>query len=75
MTRPSAAEALRQAETARGEIRAHEELCALRYEGIERAIAALTRKQDSAVAWTIATLVTLLGGAVGMIFALMTGHR
>jgi hypothetical protein len=74
MSRPTAAEALRQAETARAEIRAHEDLCAVRYEGIEKAIAALTRKQDSAVAWTIATLVTLLGGAVGMIFALMT-HR
>ena len=42
---------------------------------IEKAIAALVRKQDSAVAWTIATLVTLLGGAIGMIFALMTQHR
>ncbi len=74
MSRPTVAEALREAETARAEIRAHEDLCAVRYEGIEKAIAALTRKQDSAVAWTIATLVTLLGGAVGMIFALMT-HR
>jgi len=42
---------------------------------IERAIIGLTRKQDSAVAWTIATLVTLLGGAIGMIFALVTQHR
>jgi len=74
MSRPTVAEALREAETARAEIRAHEDLCAVRYEGIEKAIAALTRKQDSAVAWTIATLVSLLGGAVGMIFALMT-HR
>ncbi len=42
---------------------------------IEKAITALVRKQDSAVAWTIATLVTLLGGAIGMVFALMTQHR
>jgi len=74
MSRPTIAEALREAETARAEIRAHEEVCAVRYEGIAQAITALTRKQDSAVAWTIATLVTLLGGAVGMIFALVT-HR
>lgn len=74
MSRPTTGQALREAETARAEIRAHEELCALRYQGIEQAIAALVRKQDSAVAWTIATLVTLLGGAIGMIFALMS-HR
>ena len=42
---------------------------------IEKAIAALTRKQDSAVAWTIATLVTLLGGAIGMVFTLVLSHR
>ena len=75
MSRTTAAEAMKEAETARGEIRAHEELCALRYEGIEKAITALTRKQDSAVAWTIATLVTLLGGAIGMIFTLVTRHN
>jgi len=66
---------MKEAETARAEIRAHEDLCAVRYEGIARAIVGLTRKQDSAVAWTIATLVTLLGGAIGMIFALVTQHR
>ncbi len=75
MSRPTAGQALKEAETARAEIRAHEELCVLRYEGIEKAIVVLVRKQDSAVAWTIATLVTLLGGAIGMIFALMTQHR
>ncbi len=75
MSRPTVVAALHEAETARAEIRAHEDLCAVRYEGIEKAIAALTRKQDSAVAWTIATLVSLLGGAVGMIFALMALHR
>ncbi len=75
MSRTTVAEAMKEAETARAEIRAHEDLCAVRYEGIERAILSLTRKQDSAVAWTIATLVTLLGGAIGMIFALMTQHR
>jgi len=75
MSRTTAADALKEAETARAEIRAHEELCALRYEGIEKAITALTRKQDSAVAWTIATLFTLLSGAVGMIFALVTHGR
>lgn len=75
MSRTTAADAMKEAETARAEIRAHEDLCAVRYEGIEKAIAALTRKQDSAVAWTIATLVTLLGGAVGMIFTLVTHGR
>lgn len=75
MSRTTAAEAMKEAETARAEIRAHEELCALRYEGIEKAITTLTRKQDSAVAWTIATLFTLLSGAVGMIFALVTHGR
>jgi hypothetical protein len=75
MSRPTAAAALKEAETARTEIRAHEDLCAVRYEGIEKAIAALTRKQDSAVAWTIATLVTLLGGAIGMVFTLVLSHR
>ncbi len=75
MSRTTAADAMKEAETARAEIRAHEDLCAVRYEGIEKAIATLTRKQDSAVAWTIATLVTLLGGAVGMIFALATHVR
>ena len=57
-----------------------QEALAAAYEGmggidaltLEKAIAALTRKQDSAVAWTIATLVTMLGGAIGMIFALVT---
>ena len=68
--RVTAGEAMKEAEMARTEIRAHEELCALRYRGIETAITALTRKQDAAVAWTIATLVSLLGGAIGMIFAL-----
>jgi hypothetical protein len=75
MSRTTAADAMKEAETARAEIRAHEELCALRYEGIEKAITALTRKQDSAVAWTIATLVTLLSGAVGTIFALVVHGR
>ncbi len=75
MSRATAAEAMKEAETARAEIRAHEELCALRYRNIEQAITMLTRKQDSAVAWTIATLVTLLGGAIGMVFALLTQHR
>ena len=75
MSRTTAADAIKEAETARAEIRAHEDLCAIRYEGIEKAITALTRKQDSAVAWTIATLVTLLGGAIGMIFALVTHGR
>jgi len=75
MSRTTAADAMKEAETARAEIRAHEDLCAIRYEGIEKAITALTRKQDSAVAWTIATLVTLLGGAIGMIFALVTHGR
>ncbi len=72
MSRTTANEAMKEAETARAEIRAHEELCALRYQNIEKAVAALTRKQDAAVAWTVATLVTLLGGAIGMVFALMT---
>jgi len=75
MSRTTAADAMKEAETARAEIRAHEDLCAVRYEGIEKALSSLTRKQDSAVAWTIATLVTLLGGAVGMIFALVTHGR
>jgi hypothetical protein len=75
MTRTTAAEAMKEAEAAKAEIRAHEDLCALRYQGIEKAIAMLTRKQDSAVAWTIATLFTLLSGAVGLIFALLTHGR
>jgi hypothetical protein len=63
---------MKEAESAKAEIKAHEDVCAVRYEGIEKAISGLTRKQDAATAWTIATLVTCLGGAIGMIFVLMT---
>jgi len=68
--RITAVEAMKAAETAQAEVRAHEALCAVRYAGIQNAIDRLTKKQDAAVAWTIATLVSLLGGAIGMIFAL-----
>ncbi len=75
MPRPSIAEAMKIAETARAEVSAHERECSIRYGGIKDAIDALTKKQEQAVSWTIATLVAMVGGALGMIFILVTGHH
>jgi hypothetical protein len=52
----------------------HERECTIRYEAIQKAVEALTKKQDQATAWIIATLVTALGGALGMLFVLITHH-
>lgn len=79
MTRPTVADALREAERAHDALKSHEDICAERYKGIETAQAGMQRtldhlvkKQEGALFWTIATLVTMLGGAVSMIFTLMT---
>ena len=65
--RPSAAEALAEARLARQEIDKHEDICAIRYAGIEAAITTTNdsiKETNSAVkelrGWLIGTFVTVL---------------
>jgi hypothetical protein len=77
--RPTAAEAVAKAQHAIDGLKAHEDLCALRYQGIEaaqrdmkEALKELRGDQRRALWFTVATLVTACSGLAGAVFVLVT---